>query len=198
MSERVADASTAVVLNSRFGWFGVAGDASAVVAVALGGRSPAALRAQLLLVRGRGESPPSPPLWLTRAAEQIARYLDGEPLDLGDIPIRLGSQTPFQRRVREALRRVGYGETVSYAELAERAGAPRAARAVGSVMASNPLPLLIPCHRVIGSGGRLGGFSAPQGVALKRALLAMEAGDPFPLAALRSPRHTARAMTHLR
>lgn len=198
MSDRFADASTAVVLNSRFGWFGVAGEVSAVVAVAIGGRSPAEVRGRLKLGRECRGTPQTPPPWLTRAAEQIARYLDGEPLDLSDIPIRIEPQTHFQRRVREALRRVGYGETVSYAELAERAGAPRAARAVGSVMASNPLPLLIPCHRVIGAKGRLGGFSAPQGVALKQALLAMEAGDPVPLAALRSPRHTARAMTHLR
>jgi methylated-DNA-[protein]-cysteine S-methyltransferase len=196
MSAPLPDPSTAVVLNARFGWFGVAGDALAVTAVTIGHRTAAAVLMQLRL--GRRNAPQTPPPLLTHAAEQIARYLDGEPLDLGEIPIRIGPQTPFQRRVREALRRVRYGETVSYAELAERAGAPRAARAVGSVMASNLLPLLIPCHRVIGTGGRLGGFSAPQGVALKQALLAMESGDPFPLAALRSPRQTARAMTHLR
>lgn len=198
MSRRLSHASTVVVLNSRFGWFGVAGDATAVVAVAIGHSSAAAAREQL--TRERRRAPHSLPPLLTRAAEQIARYFDGEPLDLSDLPIRTEPQTPFQRRVRLALRQVRYGETVSYAELARRAGAPGAARAVGSVMASNPLPLLIPCHRVIGAGGRLGGFSAPQGVALKRALLAMEAGEPLPRDILSAPlpRHTALAITHLR
>jgi methylated-DNA-[protein]-cysteine S-methyltransferase len=198
MSERLSHASTVIVLNSRFGWFGVAGDASAVVAVAIGHPSAAAAREQLS--RECRRAPHSLPPLLTRAAERIARYFDGEPLDLSDLPIRTERQTPFQQRVRQALRQVRYGQTVSYAELARRAGAPGAARAVGSVMASNPLPLLIPCHRVIGAGGRLGGFSAPQGVALKRALLAMEAGEPLPpdiLSAL-LPLQTARAITHLR
>ena len=67
------------------------------------------------------------------------------------------------------------GETVSYAELAGRAGSPNAARAVGGVMAGNRVPLLVPCHRVVGAGGRLGGFSAPTGVELKKRLLALEA-----------------------
>ncbi len=74
----------------------------------------------------------------------------------------------------DQLRQVGYGETVSYGELAERSGSPRAARAVGTVMATNRIPLILPCHRVLGSAGRIGGFSAPQGIDLKRRMLDLE------------------------
>jgi methylated-DNA-[protein]-cysteine S-methyltransferase len=77
--------------------------------------------------------------------------------------------------VLQTLAGVGYGETLSYGELAERAGSPRAYRAVGSTMATNPLAIVVPCHRVFASGGRIGGFGGgPDGIALKRALLAIE------------------------
>jgi methylated-DNA-[protein]-cysteine S-methyltransferase len=93
-----------------------------------------------------------------------------------DIPLDLTGLDGFKRDVLETLvREVGWGETVSYGELAEMAGRPRAARAVGSAMASNPLPFVIPCHRVIASGGRIGGYGGTRdAVALKRELLARE------------------------
>ena len=78
----------------------------------------------------------------------------------------------------EACQRIPRGETLSYGELAAKVGNPGAARAVGTVMSSNPLPLVIPCHRVLGAGGCLGGYSARQGVAMKRRLLEMEGVKP--------------------
>ncbi len=87
-------------------------------------------------------------------------------------PLDLDSGTPFQRRVWAELRRVPFGRTVSYAELARRVGAPRAARAVGQAAGANPIPILIPCHRVVRSDGSLGGFSA--GLETKRWLLRHE------------------------
>ena len=73
------------------------------------------------------------------------------------------------------MREVGWGETVSYGELAEMAGRPRAARAVGSAMASSPLPFVIPCHRVVAAGGKIGGYgNGRNAIALKRRLLARE------------------------
>jgi methylated-DNA-[protein]-cysteine S-methyltransferase len=81
---------------------------------------------------------------------------------------------PFPRAVYETLRRdVGFGETVSYGELAEMAGRPGAARAVGNAMSRNPVPIVVPCHRVVASGGRIGGYG-PSGVRTKRFLLALE------------------------
>jgi len=100
-------------------------------------------------------------------------YFNGEPLDFA-IDLELGGSTPFQHRVLEACRNIPYGETVSYGQLAEVVGAPRAARAVGAVMASNRIPLVIPCHRVLRSDGSLGGFTSPEGVGLKQRLLDLE------------------------
>ena len=94
--------------------------------------------------------------------DDIARRLDDwfeGRSEVLEIPLDLTGVDGFKRAVLETLvRDVGWGETVSYGELAEMAGRPRAARAVGSAMASNPLPFVIPCHRVIASGGRIGGY----------------------------------------
>ena len=95
----------------------------------------------------------------------------------GDVRIDPGQLTSFQRRVLEQCRRIPYGHTVSYAELAAKAGFPRAARAVGNCMAGNRIPLIIPCHRVVCAGGRLGSYSAPGGTGMKRRLLALEAQE---------------------
>ena len=92
-----------------------------------------------------------------------------------DVPLELDRLGPFTRRVVELCRAVPPGRTVSYAELATQAGSPGAARAVGNAMATNRFPLIVPCHRVVGARGHLGGYSAPQGLAMKRRLLAAEA-----------------------
>jgi methylated-DNA-[protein]-cysteine S-methyltransferase len=91
------------------------------------------------------------------------------------MPVDLsGIDAGFPRTVYETLRReVGWGETVSYGELAEMAGRPRAARAVGNAMSRNPVPIVVPCHRVVAAGGRIGGYG-PSGVPTKRFLLALE------------------------
>jgi methylated-DNA-[protein]-cysteine S-methyltransferase len=93
-----------------------------------------------------------------------------------DVPLDLDGIAGFRRTVLETLaREVGWGETVSYGELAAMAGRPGAARAVGTIMASNPLPFVIPCHRVIAAGGRIGGYGGGrEAVGIKRALLARE------------------------
>jgi O-6-methylguanine DNA methyltransferase len=109
--------------------------------------------------------------------DRLVRFLDGEPVDLRDIPLALDHLSPFQQRVVAACRAIPYGATRTYGAVAAAAGSAGAARAVGQVMAGNRHPLVVPCHRVVAAGGKLGGFSAPQGLALKRRLLALEAGD---------------------
>lgn len=109
------------------------------------------------------------------ARRTLELYAAGNgPLDVS-VPLDLDDCTEFQRRVLQQCRRIPYGRTLGYRELAECAGSPRAARAVGGVMARNPIPLFVPCHRVLAAGGLLGGFSAPQGLDMKRRLLALEA-----------------------
>ncbi len=109
--------------------------------------------------------------------ERLQGYAAGEAVELNDIPVSVGHLSPFQRRVVTACRAIRPGQRRTYGELAAAAGSPGAARAVGQVMASNRVPLIVPCHRVVASGGGLGGFSAPQGLAMKRRLLAMEAAS---------------------
>ena len=111
------------------------------------------------------------------AADVIAgvqALLSGEPDMLKHVPVDFGAVPPFERAVYQALREVGPGETVTYGELAARCGAPGAARAVGAAMGRNPVPVIVPCHRVLASGGRSGGFSAPGGVSTKFRILQIE------------------------
>jgi methylated-DNA-[protein]-cysteine S-methyltransferase len=110
--------------------------------------------------------------------DRLVRFLDGEPVELADVPLALDHLSPFQRRIVAACRAIPFGRTRTYGDLAAAAGSPGAARAVGQVMAGNRMPLVVPCHRVVAAGGKLGGFSAPSGLTLKRRLLALEsAGD---------------------
>jgi len=108
-------------------------------------------------------------------AAALRRWLEGDPSALSSVPVDLRGAPPFAGRVYRALRRVPPGRTLTYGDLARRAGSPRAVRAVGRAMATNPLAPFVPCHRVIGSDGKLTGYSAPGGLALKARFLAAEA-----------------------
>ena len=110
------------------------------------------------------------------AVDQILEYIEGKRREF-DLPIDLRA-TAFQRSVYAELSKVPYGEQRSYAEIAAAVGRPRAVRAVGSANGANPLPFVIPCHRVIASGGQLSGYAG--GVKLKARLLAMESATPGP------------------
>jgi methylated-DNA-[protein]-cysteine S-methyltransferase len=106
---------------------------------------------------------------------QISAYFEGAYVDFhNDIPILLEGVSPFARSVLAVCRPVRYGQTISYGGLAQKAGCPKAARAIGGVMAKNPIPVIIPCHRVIRSDGKIGGFTAAGGVSLKRRMLQLE------------------------
>ena len=109
---------------------------------------------------------------LERAEGQILEYLNGRRQEF-DLPLAFAG-TEFQRKVWQALREIPYGKTVSYGALAEHIGCPGGARAVGMANHANPLPILVPCHRVVGVGGQLTGYAG--GLELKRALLALESG----------------------
>ncbi len=104
---------------------------------------------------------------------QVADYYAGTPTRF-TTPVDLEGVPPFRAAVLRLCHEVAYGETVSYADLAAALGKPKAARAVGGAMATNPIPLVIPCHRVLRSDGSLGGFSSPCGVEEKRRMLEME------------------------
>ena len=102
-------------------------------------------------------------------------FFEGEETDFSGFKLDLGEQDPFFKRVYAAARRVGWGRTTTYGTLAKELGAgPEAARDVGQAMAKNPVALIIPCHRVLAAGGKVGGFSAPGGSAAKIRMLALE------------------------
>ncbi len=112
--------------------------------------------------------------WNGQLVRRLQAYATGTPVDFRDVRVDPGRLTAFERRVVGQCRRIPYGETVSYGELAARSGSPGAARAVGNCMAANRIPLIIPCHRVVRADGRPGAYSAPGGTRTKRRLLALE------------------------
>ena len=105
----------------------------------------------------------------------VKAYYKGVCVDFSKVRISLDSKTEFARAILTALRKVKPGRTVSYGELAKMAGRDSASRAVGTVMANNDLPLIIPCHRVLRSDGKIGGFSAAGGILTKQRMLDLEA-----------------------
>jgi len=110
---------------------------------------------------------------LSRARRELCRYFDGKRVAL-TFPLDISGFPPFRRKALRAATAIPYGEVRTYGDVAKQAGNPRASRAVGAAMAHNPLPPIIPCHRVVASGGKLGGFSAKEGIKLKARLLAHE------------------------
>lgn len=108
------------------------------------------------------------------AAGLLKLYFMGKPQPFENITVDIGSVTQFRRRILTLIRDIAYGTTMSYAQVAAMAGVSGGARAIGGAMASNPVPIIIPCHRVIASDGRLTGYTAPGGTDSKKILLQME------------------------
>ena len=177
------DEETVAVLSSMssLGALAVAVEGGAVTHIVFGHDSEA--RAIAAVARHRRTNPARRALNASTArdeqlaedvVERLIRYAAGEPVDFSDVPVSLDRLSAFQRRVVNACRAIPCGDRRTYGQLAAAAGSPGAARAVGQVMAGNRMPLVVPCHRVVASSGGLGGFSAPQGLAMKRRLLALE------------------------
>ncbi|MDO9693852.1 MAG: methylated-DNA--[protein]-cysteine S-methyltransferase [Candidatus Latescibacteria bacterium] len=179
----------AAVFASTLGPWGLTWTRRGVDSLALPDLTESAVRELLERAAPGREYPARPPAAVRDLARRVRSHLAGKPDDFRDVPLDLERLPPFARKVSRALCRVPPGATVSYAELAKRAGSPGASRAVGTVMARNPLPLLVPCHRVLAADGALGGFSAPGGTDLKVRLLHREG-------VVLSPRHQA-GMDHL-
>lgn len=117
----------------------------------------------------------TPPAQVSAVIDAAKRYFAGEKVDFSNVSLDLHGQDKFFLDIYAAARRVGWGQTTTYGSLAKELGAgPEAARDVGQAMAKNPVPLIIPCHRVLAAGGKLGGFSAPGGSTTKQRMLEME------------------------
>ena len=118
------------------------------------------------------EAPPSPPV--AAAIGAVQRLLAGEMEDFAGVEVDISALATFERRVLEETRAIPCGETRTYGQIAASIGAPDAARAVGRALGRNPVPIIIPCHRVVGTAGKSGGFSAPGGASTKFRILQIE------------------------
>lgn len=127
-----------------------------------------------LEARFPGATEAEPPSFVADAVALAVRLLAGEKVDLGGIPVEPEGASELERKVYEAARRIPCGEVRTYGEIAREIGAPGAAQAVGAALGRNPVPIVVPCHRVLASGGRSGGFSAPGGVDTKFRMLEIE------------------------
>lgn len=115
-----------------------------------------------------------PPEWLEPTVKRLQQYFAGAKIDLSAEPLDFSGVPEFHERLYREMLKLAWGETVTYGELAERVGSPGAAQSVGQAMGKNPMPIIVPCHRVLASGNKMGGFSAPGGIKTKLLLLDME------------------------
>lgn len=157
--------------DTALGRFGIGWTEKGLARVLLPGDDDAALLDRLN--RGGGR-PGEPTRTIAALMDRIEDYAEGERVDFTNVALDLGGVPDFHRRAYEILVTVGWGETLTYGDLARRLGDVGLSRAVGQAMGANPMPLVIPCHRVLASDGRPGGFSAPGGAASKVKMLALE------------------------
>jgi methylated-DNA-[protein]-cysteine S-methyltransferase len=172
--------------ETAMGFCAIAWNDAGIVCFRLPEKSPGeAVRAVLRRMRDASRCEPT-----SQIADSIAaarRYFEGQQIDFSGCALDLGSQAPFFARVYDFVRNLRWGETTTYGAVANALGAgPEAARDVGQAMAQNPVPLIIPCHRVLAAGRRIGGFSAPGGSATKARMLALEGVSTQPPAAQQS------------
>jgi len=137
----------------------------------------ARMQQELQIATAQRESAKKIPIWVSRLMRQVALHLAGKTQDFSAVPVFVEKATPFMRTVYDAARCIPAGEVISYAELARRIKQPGAVRAVGTALGKNPVPLIIPCHRIIAASGKLGGFSAQGGLEAKKSLLHCEGVD---------------------
>lgn len=164
------------ILSTKWGYFGLMGTPDGLrytsLPVATRGEARGILLAHRLAARYDNRL-------FVGLQEQIKAYFGGTYVEFSRVAVDLADFSAFARKALLACREIPLGQTVSYLHLAQLAHSPKAARAAGSVMAKNPMPLIIPCHRVIRSDGSVGNFSAPGGQSLKQRLLDLEAGNPL-------------------
>ena len=158
------------IVRTAWGWCGLIGERVKITRILLPVSTKAKMRRRIARQAKEAEEDAAA---FPVIVDQLKRYFAGKKVTWHWASIDLRG-TPFQRRVWRAAMAIPYGETRSYGWIARRTGRRGAARAVGGAMARNPLPLIVTCHRVLRSDGGLGGFSAEEGVALKRKLLDLE------------------------
>jgi len=165
------------VFETEMGWLAIAARDGLLTRVKIGHPSEDIALQAFVVEEGLVDAQIEIEDWNPDLREQLTRFADGEPISFEHVELSWPKPlTRFRRKVISETRRISWGNTLTYGEVAKRAGSSGAARAVGTAMSSNRFPFVVPCHRVVGSGGGLGGFTAPGGVGLKERLLMMESG----------------------
>ena len=168
------DAQHTYVFETAMGFCAIAWSQAGVTRFQLPTKTAEATE-QLMRRRAPDAAPSAPPADVEAIVGAVKRYFDGEEIDFSQVQLDLAGQDGFSAQIYEALRRVAWRRTTTYGALAKEVGAGREmARDVGEAMARNPTPLIIPCHRVLAAGGKIGGFSAPGGSQTKARMLELE------------------------
>lgn len=162
------------LFDTAIGTCGIAWGDRGLVGLQLPEENPIATRRRLQRHLPQAVEGPVPPPDVRLAIERVTALLRGEPADLTHIEVDWRCVPEFHRKVYEITRTIAPGRTLTYGEIAARLGMPGAAREVGQALGRNPFPLVIPCHRVVAAGGKLGGFSATGGARTKLRLLEIE------------------------
>ena len=163
------------------GWVGICGSKKGVSHIQLPEKNKQETEALLLKKAPSAQKTIKGPQWMSKLERKLHNLFSSKNTSLQDIPIDI-DVTPFQRRVYSELRKVSFGSILTYKDLAIKIKAPQSARAIGMAMGKNPIPLVVPCHRVVSSSKHsLGGFSAYRGVDLKKQLLIIEKNDTLSL-----------------
>ena len=165
----------AMIFRSPWGWMGLAESPKGIQAIVLPRRSKRAVESELRAQLGEPLQQEQSAR-LEEASRQLLDYLAGR-RNTFDVPLDLSQGTSFQRQVWRTLQRVPYGKLRSYQWIAARVGGRHYARAVGNAVGANPIPIVIPCHRIVAHDASLGGFSG--GLSIKRKLLALEGTLPM-------------------
>jgi methylated-DNA-[protein]-cysteine S-methyltransferase len=171
------------LFETAIGWCGVVWSAHGILGVQLPEADAAKTRARLRR-RFPEAQDAAPPAEVQRAIDGMSALLRGEARDLADVALDMERVPAFNRRVYAVAQTIPPGATLSYGEIAERLGDRLLARDVGQAMGQNPFAIIVPCHRVLAAGGKIGGFSANGGIMTKRRMLAIEsvhASDGLPL-----------------
>jgi methylated-DNA-[protein]-cysteine S-methyltransferase len=170
------------VFETALGFAGIAWNDIGITRFQLPSASAEETRRNLLR-RSPGADATEPPAHIADAVAAVKRYFAGKKVDFSHLTLDLAGQDDLFREIYAAARRVGYGETTTYGGLAKAIGRTdwEAAREVGEAMAKNPVALIIPCHRVLAAGGKIGGFSAPGGARTKAKMLELEGVTMLPM-----------------
>ncbi len=160
-----------VVFQTRWGFFGLLGGEKGLLRTCLPIATSQEAKERLL---AGSRMPKSDAALFADLQDKIRAYFQGDYVDFSDIPVALEGLGEFGAKALTACRKVGYGRTVSYGRLAKLAAKPNSGRAVGNILAKNPIPLIIPCHRIIRGDGNIGGFSAVGGQGMKKMMLELE------------------------